>query len=71
MMQQPAGIGAAARADGRTIMQSVAEAPDIGPAHNAPMGGVEPAQAIALDKLIDAHQATHGISRTVRPLRRP
>jgi hypothetical protein len=24
------------------------------------MGGVEPAQAIALDELIDAHQATHG-----------
>jgi hypothetical protein len=41
-------------------MRSVAEAPETGPANNAPMAGVEPAQAIALDELIDADQATHG-----------
>jgi hypothetical protein len=48
----------AANAENR--LQSPAEGPDIAPGNGAPAAFAEGQDAIALDALIEAHQATHG-----------
>jgi hypothetical protein len=53
-------IATAARAEGRPIAQSPAEAPDIGTGNGAPAGAASDAVRLALDELIAAHEPTHG-----------